>query len=78
MCEDGRCALAGNSLAQDLDSVQDPQPVPNTGDAHLLQGNLVQLENHIAPDVIDLERIAVSATFNVGQPSRNILVRPGA
>lgn len=71
---DGRQRRA--ALPQRLDCVEDPESVPHARDAHLLQRDLVELEQHVAADVIVLERRGVVCTPDVRQPARDVRVRP--
>lgn len=64
----GKRVTRGAFLPQLLDRVQDPQPISHTGDSHLLQGRLVQLEENIASNVICFERSGLVSAFDVGKP----------
>lgn len=70
--------FVGGPLTQELDGVQNPEPVPDTDNAHLLEGDLVEFEQNIAPDIVGPEGLAVAFALDVGQPAIDVVVGPGA
>lgn len=74
----GRVVVRAGALeSQQLDGVDDAESVADGGDAHLLEGVVVELEQDVTSDVVCAERAGVCAAFDVGQPYRDVGVGPG-
>lgn len=65
----GRC---GRPLPQNLDSIDDAEPITDASDAHLLQSYLVEFEYNIPTDIVGLEGVGMSAAFYVSQPTSDV------
>ena len=71
-------ALGRALLPQSLNRIQNPQPIANAGDSHLLERILVKLKEDIAADVARLERVRMVAALDIREPARDLVVIPSA
>jgi hypothetical protein len=52
-------------VSERFDGVEYPQSVTNTGDAHLFEGELIELEQDIASNVVCLESGCMVCTLDI-------------
>ena len=64
-------------MAENSDPIEDSNTVANTGDAHFLEGVLVELQKEITEDFMGPESFCMGAALHIHEPSGYMGVVPG-
>ena len=63
-------------MSERLDGVEYPESVADAGYAHLLEGELIKLEENITPDVVCPESGCMVCALDIGEPAGDVGIRP--
>jgi hypothetical protein len=66
----------GELVSKLLDCAKYPHSISDAGNAHLLEGRIIELEKDIPPDVMGDEQVRVAATTMLMQPAADFGVVP--